>query len=221
MAKNKALICGISGQDGSYLSRLLLDKGYEVWGTSRDAEGGLMELYLPEDERNVDIYTYIAVAKADQLRSDKTLQNDFNGKTSDEILYEISQRKLNIMNTLLRLIKESSMDCTLNTVDTYDPEDPFTCVNYGPPSRLTRGDYSYLPNIHTERTDAEKARRYKQEIWKPQYVKIRGKEYAMKPATKQGEPLLLFNADKVKSGVPGDPVGKVQITEGSRVVTLY
>ena len=41
MAKNKALICGIGGQDGSYLSRLLLDKGYEVWGTSRDAEGGL------------------------------------------------------------------------------------------------------------------------------------------------------------------------------------
>jgi GDPmannose 4,6-dehydratase len=37
MAK-KALVCGISGQDGPYLSRLLLDKGYEVWGTSRDAQ---------------------------------------------------------------------------------------------------------------------------------------------------------------------------------------
>ena len=34
----KALVCGISGQDGSYLSKLLLDKGYEVWGTSRDAQ---------------------------------------------------------------------------------------------------------------------------------------------------------------------------------------
>lgn len=33
----KALICGITGQDGAYLSRLLLDKGYEVYGTSRDA----------------------------------------------------------------------------------------------------------------------------------------------------------------------------------------
>lgn len=36
MAK-KALICGISGQDGTYLSELLLEKGYEVHGTSRDA----------------------------------------------------------------------------------------------------------------------------------------------------------------------------------------
>ncbi len=30
-----ALITGITGQDGAYLSRLLLDKGYEVWGTMR------------------------------------------------------------------------------------------------------------------------------------------------------------------------------------------
>jgi len=36
----RALICGISGQDGAYLARLLLDKGYEVCGTSRDAQVG-------------------------------------------------------------------------------------------------------------------------------------------------------------------------------------
>lgn len=34
----RALICGISGQDGAYLAHLLLEKGYEVWGTSRDAQ---------------------------------------------------------------------------------------------------------------------------------------------------------------------------------------
>lgn len=34
----KALICGISGQDGSYLAQLLLQKGYKVCGTSRDAQ---------------------------------------------------------------------------------------------------------------------------------------------------------------------------------------
>lgn len=33
-----ALIFGISGQDGAYLARLLLSKGYTVHGTSRDAE---------------------------------------------------------------------------------------------------------------------------------------------------------------------------------------
>ncbi len=33
-----ALICGVTGQDGSYLASLLLEKGYEVWGTSRDVQ---------------------------------------------------------------------------------------------------------------------------------------------------------------------------------------
>ena len=41
----RALICGISGQDGAYLARLLLGKGYEVFGTSRDSQiGGFANL---------------------------------------------------------------------------------------------------------------------------------------------------------------------------------
>jgi GDPmannose 4,6-dehydratase len=34
----KALIIGVSGQDGAYLAKLLLEKGYKVHGTSRDHE---------------------------------------------------------------------------------------------------------------------------------------------------------------------------------------
>jgi GDPmannose 4,6-dehydratase len=34
--KSSALIIGVSGQDGTYLARLLLAKGYSVHGTSRD-----------------------------------------------------------------------------------------------------------------------------------------------------------------------------------------
>ena len=34
----KAVITGISGQDGAYLARLLLEQGYSVCGTSRDAQ---------------------------------------------------------------------------------------------------------------------------------------------------------------------------------------
>ena len=33
-----ALICGISGQDGAYLAQFLLNQGYTVCGTSRDAQ---------------------------------------------------------------------------------------------------------------------------------------------------------------------------------------
>ena len=33
--KKTALITGITGQDGSYLAELLLEKGYEVYGLFR------------------------------------------------------------------------------------------------------------------------------------------------------------------------------------------
>jgi GDPmannose 4,6-dehydratase len=48
----KALIIGISGQDGAYLAKLLLEKGYEVHGTSRDHEvstfGNLVKLGIKD-----------------------------------------------------------------------------------------------------------------------------------------------------------------------------
>src|SRR5262245_29612040 len=49
----KALICGISGQDGAYLAKLLLEKGYHVVGTSRNhqlnAFDNLKRLNVRED----------------------------------------------------------------------------------------------------------------------------------------------------------------------------
>jgi len=48
----KALICGVSGQDGAYLAQLLVAKGYEVHGTSRDVSArsfrGLLSLGISE-----------------------------------------------------------------------------------------------------------------------------------------------------------------------------
>jgi len=38
---NRALILGVSGQDGAYLAKFLFKKGYEVIGASRDAETSL------------------------------------------------------------------------------------------------------------------------------------------------------------------------------------
>lgn len=40
----KALITGFRGQDGAYLSQLLLSKGYEVYGADRSGDAGLWRL---------------------------------------------------------------------------------------------------------------------------------------------------------------------------------
>ena len=54
--KKTALITGISGQDGSYLSRLLLDKGYRViGGDRRTASGSLWRLEELGIEKDVEI----------------------------------------------------------------------------------------------------------------------------------------------------------------------
>jgi GDPmannose 4,6-dehydratase len=55
----KALICGISGQDGAYLSNLLLEKGYEVFGGSRNAQtgsfGNLEKLGIKKDIQLISV----------------------------------------------------------------------------------------------------------------------------------------------------------------------
>lgn len=43
LVKPRALILGVSGQDGSLLAKLLLDKGYEVWGSSRKVQSQTFE----------------------------------------------------------------------------------------------------------------------------------------------------------------------------------
>lgn len=55
----RALICGVSGQDGAYLARLLVNKGYEVIGTSRDAMatsfGSLRQLGILDEVKTVSM----------------------------------------------------------------------------------------------------------------------------------------------------------------------
>ncbi len=60
-AKPVALVCGVSGQDGAYLSQLLLTKGYRVVGTARDAQisqfGNLRQLGVLDQVEVVSMAT--------------------------------------------------------------------------------------------------------------------------------------------------------------------
>lgn len=73
-----ALICGVSGQDGAYLSQLLLRKGYVVHGASRDAQtaafGNLARLGIKDEVRleSVTITDFRSVLQALQrIRPDE------------------------------------------------------------------------------------------------------------------------------------------------------
>jgi len=58
--KKRALITGITGQDGSYLAELLLAEGYEVWGIVR-------RLSAPNDWRIQHLVDRITLLQADLL----------------------------------------------------------------------------------------------------------------------------------------------------------
>jgi GDPmannose 4,6-dehydratase len=65
----RALIIGVSGQDGAYLAQLLLAKGYEVHGTSRDA--------------NLSTFGNLArVGIRDRIRTLSVAPNDFRSALS-------------------------------------------------------------------------------------------------------------------------------------------
>lgn len=62
MARGVALITGVTGQDGAYLSRLLLDKGYEVHGIKRRSSsfntGRVDELYVDPHEQDTNFFLH-------------------------------------------------------------------------------------------------------------------------------------------------------------------
>ena len=162
---------------------------------------------LPPKDRTVEIYTYLAKMTTPQLKSDKQIANDKGGITSDQVLYEISMRKLEVMEDFLKLIKEVAVDCNLNYEEINDEKEPLTCFNYGSnPSR----EYSYIPNISEEHGDFERERRTKTISWKPYFIKIPIKgqsvEFAVKKAS-PGEKNFLYNAETFKLGIVGEPIG--------------
>jgi len=60
MTKQKSLITGITGQDGSYLAELLLQKGYEVHGIIRRSSSFNTEriehIYQGPHEKNEKLF---------------------------------------------------------------------------------------------------------------------------------------------------------------------
>ena len=60
--EKKVLITGITGQDGSYLAELLLDKGYEVHGIIRRSSSfntkRIDHLYKDPHERDVNLFLH-------------------------------------------------------------------------------------------------------------------------------------------------------------------
>lgn len=136
-----ALICGIGGQDGSLLAKFLLNKGYKIFGTSRDAQGGnfinLKRLGIidgvtllsmaPEDFRSV--YVTIIQSQPDEiyfLAGQSSVGLSFEQPA--ETIQSFTLGTLNILeacrmfNKSIRQYHAGSSECFGNTYNTYANE---------------------------------------------------------------------------------------------------
>ncbi|NJK36356.1 MAG: GDP-mannose 4,6-dehydratase [Oscillatoriales cyanobacterium RM2_1_1] len=141
----KALICGISGQDGAYLASLLLRKGYGVCGTSRDAQmssfRNLLRLGIQDqiklesmiltDFRSVlQILTKFQPDEVYNLAAQSSVGLSFDQPV--ETLESIATGTLNLLEVIrflggkIRLYSAGSSECFGNTGElAADEETPF------------------------------------------------------------------------------------------------
>jgi GDPmannose 4,6-dehydratase len=140
-----ALICGVGGQDGSYLAQFLLARGYRVIGTSRDAHSGRtynlakldiegqvsIESMALNDFRSV--LNVLAKVRPDEiynLAGQSSVSLSFEQPV--ETLESISTGTLNLLESIrflnpsMRLYNSGSSECFGNTGETpADENTPF------------------------------------------------------------------------------------------------
>jgi len=107
----KALICGISGQDGAYLAKLLLSKKYQVWGTSRDAQiANYANLYKLGIRDNVNM---LSMAQSDF----RSVLNTLSKSKPDEIYFLSGQSSVGLSFEQPAETMESIASGTLNLLE--------------------------------------------------------------------------------------------------------
>ena len=113
-----ALIFGISGQDGAYLAELLLNKGYYVHGTSRDAE--MAAFSSLEKLRIKNKITFHSVALNDFRSTLKILEKvnpdevyNLAGQSSVGLSFE---QPIETLESIANMISVSNMDMPFGSI---------------------------------------------------------------------------------------------------------
>jgi GDPmannose 4,6-dehydratase len=147
----KALIIGITGQDGAFLARFLLEKGYKVYGTSRDIEASslsnlkklnidsdihLMSMSLIDFRRVMQVIFEIEPDEIYNLGGQTSVGLSFSQPV--ETFESISTGTLNILELLrfhklpIKFYNASSSECFGDTLGkqanestTFQPRSPY------------------------------------------------------------------------------------------------
>ena len=163
----RALITGITGQDGAYLAELLISKGYEVIGTSRDADSAdtrhLRRLGIAERVRleSIAVNDFRSVLQTIARVQPDEIYN-LAGQSSVglsfqqpiETLESISQATVNLLEVIrflggrIRLVTAGSGECYGDTGQVAANED--TPYRPGSPYAVAKATSRWLVSTYRE-----------------------------------------------------------------------
>ena len=175
-------------------------------------------LELPKEERNVDIYIYLSKAKTSQLKRNITMANDAKGtgKTSDEVLYDIAERKRHIMNIMLGMMKDSAIDCSINLADNMRDDSKIKCLHL---ASKNNHSYTHNPDLVDELKKSERDTRVQtvKQIFKP--IIVKRKNDKMKVYLHNDK---IYDFEAVESGRQGRPIGEITVnSKGKKTIKFY
>lgn len=168
MSNKNVLILGATGQDGSYLSQLLISKGFNVYGTTRDVHTANINNFKKlgiEKEINL-ISTTINDSRSLILTLEKVNPNiifNLAGQTSVGLSYElpfealdsIALSTLNLLETVrffdpkIKLFIPCSSDC-FGDIPIGNPADESTLHNPSSPYAIAKSTSYWLAKSYRE-----------------------------------------------------------------------
>ena len=128
-------------------------------------------IQLPEDKRNVEIFQYLSILDKKEIQNVRNVYRRDKGLSSDESVQEIADKKRNISNSFLKLIKETSIDCNLNN----SGSEKLRCYNFG----QYHTEYSFFPDINMEVEDINRGLQIKSKKIEGRMIKFKSKFYIL------------------------------------------
>lgn len=139
-------------------------------------------LALPKTERNIDVFKYLSSFSKEHLKERKIQKMD-NGRTTDQVINSIAEKKAEVMNSILNLLKSSAVDCHLHKKNHPDVE----CFSY--PINIKENELVTKVDIEKEELDYMKEQREKQIQLDLNIIEIKDIKY-----------MILFDNNKKNTG---------------------
>lgn len=146
--------------------------------------------HLPENERNVHVYSYRMVLTTEQQMDIKEkLEDAKEALSTEQYIHNLAMTKDHINNEFLKMIKESAVDAELNYMQNVKLDTNLEILKI--PIDQNR-QYLYYPDINNDLNDNEYSKIIKQEEFIAAEKKIGNMIYGYK-VSKDGKPIITLS----------------------------